>query len=95
MAWKLEEAQRNFPKLLNAAIEEPQLIYKQDQLVAAVIEPETLQKFLDWQQQQKQSLADAFAELYQLCEEENYLLEVPPRQDRSNVFAENLYDTFM
>lgn len=38
------------------------------------------------------NLAQALAELRQICAEENYTIEVPPRQDRSNPFAESLND---
>jgi len=70
---------------LQDAIEEPQLIYNQDRLVAAVVEPELFQEFLEWKHQHhKLSLADSFAELHQICVEEDYTLEVPPRQDRFN-----------
>jgi hypothetical protein len=49
------------------------------------VEAELFQDFLAWQQQQsKPSLADAFSQLRQLCAEENYTLEIPPREDRSN-----------
>ena len=41
------------------------------------------QKFFSWQQQrQKSSIADAFAELRNLCAEEDYLLEIPQRENR-------------
>jgi hypothetical protein len=72
---------------------EPQLIYDQNQLVAAVVKADMFQAFLAWQQQsQKASLASAFAELRELCAEENYVLEAPPRQDGSNPFAESPHD---
>ena len=78
MNWKIEQAQQKFPELISAAAIEPQLIYNQDQLVAAVVEAKTFQEFLAWQQQYHQdSLADAFAQLRQLCAEENYTLEIP------------------
>lgn len=35
-------------------------------------------------------LAQALAELRRICAEENYTLEIPPRQDRSNSFTESL-----
>lgn len=38
------------------------------------------------------NLAPALAELRQICAEENYTIEVAPRQDRSNPFAESLND---
>ncbi|AUT04131.1 prevent-host-death protein [Nostoc sp. CENA543] len=85
MNWKIEQAQQQLSQLIQDAIAEPQLIYNQDQLVAAVIEPELFQEFLKWKHQHHQnSLADTFAELRQICIEEDYSLEVPPREDRFN-----------
>ncbi|MDX2097764.1 MAG: hypothetical protein SFW36_08300 [Leptolyngbyaceae cyanobacterium bins.59] len=56
--------------------------------MAVVVEAEAFQKFLQWQQQQNQRpLSQAFAELRQICEEENYVLEIPTRGDRPNPFA--------
>lgn len=40
------------------------------------------------QERQKSSLADAFAELRQICAEENYTIEIPPRYDRPNAFID-------
>ncbi|AKG23019.1 hypothetical protein [Calothrix sp. 336/3] len=87
MNWKLDEAQEKLPEVIDALAEltggiasEPQLIFNQDKLVAAIIEPKLFQDFLAWHQQQKaSSLANAFAELRQICTEDNYILETPPR----------------
>ncbi|PZV11681.1 MAG: prevent-host-death protein [Leptolyngbya sp.] len=93
MPWKLEDAEQKFADLIHAVVEEPQLIYDQNQLVAAVIKADIFQEFLVWQQQSQQpSLGSAFAELRELCLEEKYLLETPPRRDRSNSFTESLHD---
>lgn len=40
-----------------------------------------------FQQQPQTSLASAFTELRQICQEENYSLEIPVRVDRANPFA--------
>lgn len=91
MDWKMGEAQQKFSELINAAIEAPQLIYNQHQLVVAVVEAKIFQEFLAWQHQcNKQSLANALIQLHQICEEEDYMLEIPPRQDRPNPFVDNL-----
>lgn len=88
MSWKIEEAQQHFNDLIQAVEQEPQMIYRQNKLVAVVVEAEAFQKFLQWQQQQTQrSLSQAFVELRQICEEENYVLEIPARGDRPNPFA--------
>jgi 2-succinyl-5-enolpyruvyl-6-hydroxy-3-cyclohexene-1-carboxylate synthase len=90
MNWKIYEAKQKFSELLDASVAEPQLIYDRDKLVAAVVQAEIFQEFLVWQQQhRKPSLADAFAQLRQICAEENYHLEVPAREDRANSFIDN------
>ncbi len=93
MPWKLEDAEQKFSELIHAAVEEPQLIYDQNQLVSAVVKADIFQEFLAWQQQsQRPSFADAFIELRELCVEEAYLLETPPRHNRSNPFADSAHD---
>jgi predicted nucleic acid-binding Zn-ribbon protein len=87
MKWTLEEAQKQLSLIINATNQEPQLIYTQEQLVAAVVDPKLFKEFLNWRQQAaKTSLAQVFKELQQLCIEEDYSLEIPPRSDRHNPF---------
>lgn len=86
MSWNIEEAQHQFLEVVHAAEQNPQLIYQHEHLVAAVIRADLFQAFLDWQQQQP-SLADAFTELQQLCQEENYTFESEPRRDRPTPFS--------
>jgi hypothetical protein len=90
MNWKLDEAQQKLSLVIDAIASEPQLIFKQDELVAAVVEPKLFQEFLVWYQQRKSpSLSDAFTELRQICAEEDYILDTPTRQgERHNPFAE-------
>ena len=45
-------------------------------------------------ERERRSLADAFAELRALCEEEGYELELPERSDRANGFAKALPSSF-
>ncbi len=58
MNWKLDEAQQKLPLVIDVLAEltggiasEPQLIFKQDELVAAIVEPKLFQEFLVWYQQ--------------------------------------------
>ncbi|MEJ1931712.1 prevent-host-death protein [Nostoc sp. NIES-2111] len=93
MNWEVNTAKQQFSDLINAVAQEPQLIYDQTQLVAVVVEAEVFQEFLAWRKQQKKpSVADAIKELRQIIEEENYTLEISPRQDRSNPFADCIND---
>ncbi|XGB39838.1 MAG: prevent-host-death protein [Cyanobacteria bacterium LVE1205-1] len=91
MIWKIEEAQQQFPEIINASGATPQIIYQRDRPFVAVIRADLFQEFLTWQRSQKPiPLADAFTELQQICLEEDYTFEEVARSDRPNPFAENL-----
>jgi prevent-host-death family protein len=91
MDWKIAEAKQNFSELVKAAEAEPQWIYNRDKLVAALVPAADLKEFLGWRRQKEEgSLADAFEELRRICEEEDYALEIPPRQDRPNPLIDAL-----
>lgn len=61
--------------------------------MAVVVEAEMFEEFLTWRKQhEKISLADVFKELRQIAAEEDYILEVPCRQDRPNLFADAIDD---
>ncbi|NMG09508.1 prevent-host-death protein [Brasilonema sp. UFV-L1] len=90
MKWTLEEAKKQLSSIINATSLEPQLIYTQEELVAAIVDPKLFKEFLNWRQQTaKTSLAQVFKELQQLCTEENYSLEIPARSHRDNPFTED------
>ncbi|MDF5722806.1 MAG: prevent-host-death protein [Rhizonema sp. PD37] len=91
MKWTLEEVQKQLPSIINATSLEPQLIYTEEELVAAIVDPELFYEFLTWRPKEvaKTSLAQAFKELQQLCTEENYSLEIPLRSNRDNPFTED------
>lgn len=89
MKWTLEEAKKQLSSIINATSLEPQLIYTQEELVAAIVDPELFQEFLNWRQNAgKISLDQVFKQVQQLCTEENYSLEIPQRSDRDNPFTE-------
>ncbi|MBE9201990.1 MULTISPECIES: prevent-host-death protein [unclassified Nodularia (in: cyanobacteria)] len=89
MKWTLEEAKKQLSSIINATSLEPQLIYTQEELVAAIVDPELFQEFLNWRQNAgKISLDQVFKQVRQLCTEENYSLEIPPRSDRDNPFTD-------
>jgi antitoxin (DNA-binding transcriptional repressor) of toxin-antitoxin stability system len=91
MDWKIAEAKQRFSELVKAAESEPQRIYNRDKLVAAMVPAESLEEYLDWRRRKEQrTLAEAFEELRRICEEEDYTLEIPPRQDRPNPFPDAL-----
>ena len=88
MKWNVAQARARFSELLRAAAQEPQVIYKRDHPVAAVVDPDSFQEFAEWQARQVEpSIADAFDKLRVLCQEEGWSLEID-RRDRPNPFAE-------
>ncbi|HWN41470.1 MAG TPA: prevent-host-death protein [Thermoanaerobaculia bacterium] len=92
MNWKIGEAKQRFSEVVRAAEEEPQRIYNRDRLVAAVVGPGEIKEFLAWRERRRKgSLADSVRELSRICEEEDYTLEVPRREQegRPNPFAED------
>jgi len=91
MEWKIAEAKQKFSELVKAAEDEPQWIYNRDTLVAAMVSAETLKELLDWRhQRQERTVGEAVEELRRICEEEDYTLEIPPRQERPNPFPDAL-----
>lgn len=92
-SWKVAEAKEKFSEMLRQASRVPQLIFSRDRLVAVVLAPEAYEKLESWQRsQEKVNLGEAFGELRRLCSEESYIIEVPSRTNRDNVFAEALDD---
>lgn len=87
MTWTIDEAKRRLNEVIDAANFEPQIICNQEEPVAVIIEAKLLEEFLMWKKEHsKPSLSEAFSELRQLCEQENYILEIPERHNRSNPF---------
>lgn len=88
MSWKVAEAKQKLSEVIRRAQLEPQLIYKRDQLVAAVVDAEALRQLEGFQRSSdKPTLAESIARVRALCSEANYDLEIPTRQDRPNDFA--------
>ena len=78
--WTIASARQNLPKLVTLAAREPQEIYRRNELVARVVNPEHATPT-------KPSAAELLAELRRACKEENYTLDLPPRTSRPNTLA--------
>lgn len=91
MPWNIAQAKQRFSEVVKQAAREPQLIYNREHLVAAVIDAGEFDAFNRWRERsQRRTLADEFAELRKIAEEENYELILPPRTSRPNAFLEML-----
>jgi prevent-host-death family protein len=86
MKWTIAEARENFANLLQHANKEPQSIFNRNRFVAAVIDAETFEAFETWQKERRASLANALDELTAICQQDDYELVIPKRQNRSTPF---------
>lgn len=85
--WKIGQAKQRFSEVVREASEEPQRIYKRDRLVAAVVDADDLEEFLQWKRTRgRRTIAEAFDELRRIRGDEPPF-EAPPRIDRPNPFA--------
>jgi len=82
--WTIATARQHLPEVVGLAAREPQHVYRRDKLVATVVSPRLADLI---ESLRRPSLAMKLAELQRLCAEENYELDAPRRQDRSNPFA--------
>jgi prevent-host-death family protein len=93
MRWKIAEAKQHLSAVVKAAQDEPQLISRRNELVAAVIGNEAFDEYRELlKRSKKRSLGEAFKEIRQICEAEDYALEMISRDDRVNPFVEALDD---
>jgi PHD/YefM family antitoxin component YafN of YafNO toxin-antitoxin module len=89
--WTIARARQRFSELLRKTEAEPQAIYNRDRLVAAVISPGSFGEYSAWRERtRRRSIADAFDDLRRILAEEEYQLEIPPREDRRNEITEVL-----
>ena len=86
--WGIARARSRFSELLESAAREPQYLYNRGRRVGVVVSPEDYERFRRLEAAHQRSLYDAFAELRDLCREQGYELDVEPRRDRPNPFAE-------
>jgi hypothetical protein len=78
--WTIASARQRLPALISSAAREPQAVYRRDQLVATVVGPDAAEELKAARERPR--VAEALAELRELCREEAYELPVAPRADR-------------
>lgn len=84
MHWKLAQAKQQLSKVVRLAQKEPQILQNRDEAVAAVVSADEYERFREWKQRGETTLQQAFEELRQIAQDEDWELEVPPRGDRPN-----------
>ena len=81
--WQTGEAKQQFYEVLWRSETEPQQIFRNNRMVAAVISATTFEKFELWRKStQRRTLGDAFDEVRELCVRHDYELDTGERLDR-------------
>lgn len=87
--WNIAEAKQKLSDVVRRAASEPQPIFNRGREVAVLVDADTFRAFQAWREREaRRSFAGAFAELRQICADENYELTAPIRLDRTNPFAD-------
>ncbi len=88
--WNVGEAKQQFSEVLRRSARRPQLIYRRNRLIAAVVAmDETGATTLN----EQATLADQFDEIREIFRQEKTQLRVPRRRDRKNDFVSVLERT--
>ena len=87
--WKVGAAKQRFSEVLRRSEEAPQLIYRRDRLIAAVISVDDLEEVPGVN---RASIAERFAVVREMIQGEGYRLPSSSRKMRSNEFVSTIDD---
>ena len=91
--WKISEAKARLSEVVSHCVEEPQVLYNRKKPVAALIDMEEYEQFLEYKQSmKKKTMAELFEELRKINEVEPEMDELPPRTSRPVPYFEDLND---
>ena len=82
MHWNVAEVKQKLSEVIRRASDSPQWIFSRDRPVAVLVSPEAFEELNELKGRQRGAIAEAFAELRKICDEEGYVLEAPSRRDR-------------
>jgi Ni,Fe-hydrogenase III component G len=85
--WNVGEAKQQFSEVLRRSATAPQLIYRRDQLIAAVV---AMDEKKAASVSKRLTIADRFEEARELFRQENYQLPQTRRRTRPNSFVRAL-----
>jgi hypothetical protein len=81
--WMTGEAKQQFSELLRRSADEPQLIFRRDRLIAAVISPADFAELERLRHaRESQTLGQRFDEIREICARYDYELDTGERSDR-------------
>jgi prevent-host-death family protein len=91
--WKISEAKARLSEVVSHCVEEPQVLYNRKKPVAALIDMEEYEQFLEYKQSmKKKTMAELFEELRKINKVEPEMDELPPRTSRPVPYFEDLDD---
>ncbi len=85
--WKVGEAKQQFSEVLRRSESAPQLIYRRNRLIAAVVAMDEAQAATV---SRRVTIGDRFEEARELFRQETYRLPQTPRRSRRNTFVRTL-----
>jgi len=81
--WLTSEAKQQFSEVVRRAEEEPQEIYRRDQLVAAVVSAEDYEELTRWREERgRATLGSTFDAVREIAARYDYELDTGERADR-------------
>lgn len=85
MEWKLAEAKQQFSEVVRRAASEPQVIFNRDRPVAVLVAVADFDEYQEWKRSKTRgTMAQAIDDLVEICREEEWTYEAPPRFNRPN-----------
>jgi len=85
--WKVGEAKQQFSKVVRRSERAPQMIYRRNRLVAAVVSVDEAQRTV---MDRPLTIGERFEEARALLRQENYELPQARRRSRANAFVRTL-----
>jgi prevent-host-death family protein len=81
--WKISEAKARLSEVVSHSVEEPQVLYNRKKPVAALIDMEEYERFLEYKKsKKKKSIAEWLDELDEIKKQEPGDFELPSRTSR-------------
>lgn len=91
--WKISEAKARLSEVVSHCVEEPQVLYNRKKPVAALVDMEEYEAFLEYKKsKKKKTLAEWFDELEEINKHEPEMDELPPRTSRPVPYFDDLED---
>lgn len=89
--WKISEAKARLSEVVSSCVDEPQVLYNRKKPVAALIDMEEYEQFLEYQQsKKKKTIAEWLDELEEINKHEPEMDELPPRTSRPVPYFDDL-----